>query len=348
MRTPLFVLFAFTAVPATAGEPVVGVLGVDAHGLSATEVATLADSIATAAHELLPGRVLGPAEVRELLKEADAKPAKRCRSKRCWLRVGKAAGLTAVLAVRAVGTRRGVALSLKWVDVAGRRVAARHQQPIRKDVLTFAEDATDTLTRLTAKLEGKLPESVAPPSVAVAPAPAVEPAADPSPAAGAPPAAGGAGTVAASAPVAVLQPVDPGSTTTASPPARVWLGLGLGRGGAQPGAVVQRVTPGGPGAAARLKAGDIIQEWDGWIITTAKDVLGFALRTGADRSARIKVWRGGAARSLSITPVELADGSEADGYQITDLSGPPASTLPARPADSAPRGWPTAGTGQRR
>jgi len=344
MRSLCIVLMMLVAGRASAEETTVGILAVDAHGLSASEVETLADAIAAAAHELLPGRVLGPAEVRELLKEAGAKPAKKCKSKRCWLKVGKAAELSAVLAIRAVGNKRGVALSFKWVDVAKKRITARHQQPIRNDVMTFAEDTTAAVTKLREKLAGKIPEPVAPPEAVVAAVepvpPPVEEAAEPAPPAPEPEPAGDS-AVAASTAVAMAtsapQPPTSSSTTTARP-AEIWLGLGLGR-----GAVVRRVADDGPGAAAGLQPGDVIREWDGWVISTAKDIMGFALRTGLGRSARIKVVRGGSEKTLSLAPAALGDGAEEDAYEVADVGGPPASTMPARSADSAPRGWPPPG-----
>jgi hypothetical protein len=324
MRSFSFIVTMWLAGAASAEETTVGVL-TEAHRLSAAEAEALGDAIATAADELLPVRVHGPAELREMLEASGTKTPKTCKSKRCWLKVGKAAGLTAVLAVRGVAKKRGVALSFKWVDVVKGRVTVRHQVPIQRDVATFAEEVRTALEQLQGKLAGKAwPSSDDAPVAAEATTeegPEVEPSATQEPER-----VGDA--------VAVASSVPERGTGASSPGGAVWLGVDLGRG--EKGAVVRRVTPGGPAASAGLLTGDVIMAWDGWLISTAKDVLGFAIRTGPGGAARVQVSRAGGERLLSITPEEPSPGGEPDAYEMVQLE-PTSSSIPARPADSPPR-----------
>lgn len=119
--------------------------------------------------------------------------------------------------------------------------------------------------------------------------------------------------VAAQAPFAFVMPQDGGSTigvniedVTAEDAAAAKL--------RQPeGAIVRNVQTGSPAARAGLKAGDVMVEFDGERVRSAKQLQRLVQETPAGRSVKTTVVRDGSRQTLDVTPEERAQ----------DLSGDP-------------------------
>jgi serine protease Do len=73
------------------------------------------------------------------------------------------------------------------------------------------------------------------------------------------------------------------------------------------GALVAKVVPGGPGAKAGLKAGDVIVEFDGQPVTRSGALPPIVSRTPVGRAAKLKVIRNGKPVLLSVTIGTLPD-----------------------------------------
>ena len=98
---------------------------------------------------------------------------------------------------------------------------------------------------------------------------------------------------------------------------RGWLGVniqtvtdeiaeGLGLEKAQ-GALVARVTEGGPAAAAGLEQGDVVLEFDGRPVEEMRTLPRIVAETSVGQEVQVKVWRKGETQSFKVTLGELEE-----------------------------------------
>ncbi|HEY0943204.1 MAG TPA: DegQ family serine endoprotease [Steroidobacter sp.] len=73
------------------------------------------------------------------------------------------------------------------------------------------------------------------------------------------------------------------------------------------GALVGMVEPGGPGAAAGIKAGDVIVKVDGVEVETSSQVPGMIASKKPGSNVSIEVWRNGDIKRLTAKPVEIIE-----------------------------------------
>ncbi len=73
------------------------------------------------------------------------------------------------------------------------------------------------------------------------------------------------------------------------------------------GALVSSVENGSPAASAGLKSGDVILAWDGHAIDDASALPVFVAQTAPGKQASLRVWRGGAERTLTVTVGTMPD-----------------------------------------
>jgi serine protease Do len=84
--------------------------------------------------------------------------------------------------------------------------------------------------------------------------------------------------------------------------------LGVGERG---GALVNEIVPGGPGAAAGLEPGDVVQSIDGTPIHEARELSRDVLRQTIGSEVRLQVLRGGRTRDVRVRTAERPEASEA-------------------------------------
>lgn len=96
------------------------------------------------------------------------------------------------------------------------------------------------------------------------------------------------------------------------PARRGWLGVALAqvdpvaaaRLGVPAGALIARVEPGSPAAAARLRRGDIVSSFDGEEVRDEADLLSFIYSRKPGDKAELGYYRGGEARKVRVTLAE--------------------------------------------
>jgi serine protease Do len=86
------------------------------------------------------------------------------------------------------------------------------------------------------------------------------------------------------------------------------------------GALVNEVAEGSPAEKAGVKAGDIIYDFDGDEINSANDLRQKAAASEPGERVRMKVWRDGEDRTVTITPTDLADAEDWLGLQVQALT----------------------------
>ncbi len=284
------------SVAAPARADTLAILPLSATDVARAKVDTLNDSLAAASSDLFALRMLGAAEVRELLGPAQQKAMAGCDNLFCWAKTGTALQATHVLAVKATGAGASILLSITWVDVAGNRVLMRHQQPIRDDLVAFPAETRAVLTQVREKLPAELRSSgpvrpLPPPAAATA---AATPKATPTATAAPPPAA--PATKPVEAPAAPKQPA--------------WLGVGHRsmddvtnaetKNERKYGAYVQRVAADGPAAKAGLREGDVLLKLNGMIIGSSDALRRFLKTLHAGDSAAFLVWSKGEEKTLTV------------------------------------------------
>ncbi|HEX5476509.1 MAG TPA: Do family serine endopeptidase, partial [Burkholderiales bacterium] len=67
------------------------------------------------------------------------------------------------------------------------------------------------------------------------------------------------------------------------------------------GALVSSVEDGAPAARAGIKSGDVILAWNGAAVEDSAQLPGLVANTAPGKSAKVKVWRDGAERTLEVT-----------------------------------------------
>lgn len=77
------------------------------------------------------------------------------------------------------------------------------------------------------------------------------------------------------------------------------------------GALISSVDKGGPAERAGIQAGDVVLQFDGKEVTSSADLARFVAEAAPGASARLKVWRNGAAREISVRLSE-ADSATAE------------------------------------
>lgn len=92
------------------------------------------------------------------------------------------------------------------------------------------------------------------------------------------------------------------------------------------GALVAKVLPGGPGAKAGLKVGDIIVAYDGAAVVKSANLPPLVGRTKVGSTVPVKVIRDGKTRVLEVTIGELPDEAQVAAPTATDAA-PAASSL---------------------
>ncbi len=90
--------------------------------------------------------------------------------------------------------------------------------------------------------------------------------------------------------------------------------FGLTQGG---GALVGDVTPGGPGAAAGIKKGDVILELDGRPLSDMSDLRNQISQTAPGTSVTLKIFRDGKSSDVSVKLGELPEQAAAGGSSVT-------------------------------
>ncbi|NIA68855.1 DegQ family serine endoprotease [Pelagibius litoralis] len=108
---------------------------------------------------------------------------------------------------------------------------------------------------------------------------------------------------------------------------RGWLGVriqpvtpdiaeGFGMAGVE-GALVAAVEPGSPAAAAGLRAGDVVLEWDGKPVVRVKDLSQLVAQTPVDKPAELRVWRDRGPLALTVVT-----GAVPTEQQVSGLPAP--------------------------
>lgn len=99
------------------------------------------------------------------------------------------------------------------------------------------------------------------------------------------------------------------------------LGMQTPKGALPNGALVASVTPGGPAEKAKLKAGDVIIEFDGKTVTAMRNLPRIVAETPIDKTVKIKYWRDGKEKESSIKVGEL-EKAEQDGLLDEEAVAP--------------------------
>jgi serine protease Do len=102
------------------------------------------------------------------------------------------------------------------------------------------------------------------------------------------------------------------------------------------GALVASVTAGGPAEEAKLKAGDIILEFDGKEVETMRSLPRIVAETRIDKEVTIRYWRDGKSRKASVAVGEL-EKAEEEGL-LTQGSEQPETPAPVTGTEIAPLG----------
>jgi serine protease Do len=96
------------------------------------------------------------------------------------------------------------------------------------------------------------------------------------------------------------------------------------------------VTAGGPAEEAKLKAGDIILEFDGKEVETMRSLPRIVAETRIDKEVTIRYWRDGKSRKASVAVGEL-EKAEEEGL-LTQGSEQPETPAPVTGTEIAPLG----------
>jgi serine protease Do len=94
------------------------------------------------------------------------------------------------------------------------------------------------------------------------------------------------------------------------------------------GAVVDILTPGGPGAKAGMKVGDIITEYNGKMVVDSNQLVDMVVRTAPGTTVPVKVVRDGKPQSLNVTIEELNVADELKQSQPSAQPEPEAKPEP--------------------
>ena len=265
--------------------------------LSKDNINMLEDALATASADLFALRVLGAAEVRELLPPNQERQAAACDNVFCWSRFGTAVEATHVLAITATPADQAVLLSLKWIDVAQKRIDVRYQQPIKNDILTYLNDVKVVLAQIRDKVPGELKGSGKAPkeTATIDPGPSKsapsKPASTQSASASTTPAPTSTQPAAKSEPGYMAMSHETVDDATASAHA-------LER---TTGVKVTRVQPDGPAGAAGIKSGDILLKVNGMVIGSFDDLKRITGKMNAGRKAVFTVWRQRKEETITVT-----------------------------------------------
>lgn len=268
-------------------EPKLAVFPINATDLSKAKVEMLEDAVATASDDLFSMRILGPAEVRELLPAGQQRAAAQCDNLFCWAKIGSTVDASHVLALKASGVDKNILVSVKLIDVSAKRIQVRHQEPIQNDVLAYLNDVKVVL----AKVRKKAPKDLQATGAAASAAAAAKP------------------TPPKPAPKPVPKPAPkPAAKATPMPG---YLGLGhrtlddAGRAEKSLernyGVVVTRLAAGAAASKAGLKPGDVILKMNGMVVATSNDLKRMLKKLHAGDKAVFTVWRSRKELTLTAT-----------------------------------------------
>jgi hypothetical protein len=152
--------------------PTVAVLPLRAEGLAKRNVPLLEEALVTAVAEHLDRSAIAAADVKEQLKPADLKAALSCEAASCWQKVGEKLGVAYLLVVEAVPSGKKLLLSLKLVDVAAKKIAARYQKPVENDPTEYLAAVQMAILELRQRAGLSGPNAVVSPATVMPPTPA--------------------------------------------------------------------------------------------------------------------------------------------------------------------------------
>ncbi|MET0519152.1 MAG: DegQ family serine endoprotease [Burkholderiaceae bacterium] len=99
--------------------------------------------------------------------------------------------------------------------------------------------------------------------------------------------------------------------------------IGLGK---PAGAVVRRLTPGGPADKAGIEGGDVVTKIDGRVIEKASDLRRLVAATKPGSKIAVQVFRRGAYKDISVTVGELTEDRAARGGPAPESKTPPSAS----------------------